>query len=80
LSFLKETEIMDSRRHDYFQADTIADYICDYLDSTMDQAVVEVFEDFMASQPELAEYVKNANSGMKALMMLRDASTEANGQ
>jgi len=74
LSVLKENKIVANLRHDFAQVDGLSDYICDYLDSTMDQVVVEVFEEYLASQPELAEFVKSAKSGMNALMLLRDTN------
>ncbi len=80
MSVLKESKIVANLRHDFAQIDGLSDYICDYLDSTMDQVVVDVFEEFMAKQPTLAEFVKNAKSGMDALMLLRDTNTEAGGQ
>ncbi len=73
---LKESEIMTPKRHDFIQADSLADYICDYLDGELDQVVAEVFEQYMASEPELADFVKQASSGKKALELLRDTNIE----
>jgi anti-sigma factor RsiW len=62
------------------QAHALADYICDYLDSNLDPVIAEIFEQYLATQPELANFVKNANSGKRALEQLRYLNTESGAQ
>jgi hypothetical protein len=71
---------MATKRLDFTQVDALSDYICDYLDSTMDRGIAEVFEEYMASKPELAAFVRSAKSGMNALSLLRDPSIEEDGR
>jgi hypothetical protein len=68
---------MATKRHDFVQEDSLADYICDYLDNEMDVVVAEVFEEYIASVPKLAQFVRDANQGKKALEHLRNFNIEA---
>ena len=80
MPFTQENEIMALNRHDFVQADSLADYICDYLDGEMDQTIREVFEEYLATQTELTEFINTANSGKKALEILKDFNSEGDGQ
>ncbi len=75
MSYFTDTDTMAPKRHDGVQADSLADYICDYLDEAMEPALKEVFEAYVANQPDLAQFVNDARSGMKALSFLRDSNT-----
>ncbi len=68
---------MTTVRHDLIQADSLADYICEYLDGEMDQVIIEVFQEYMAHQPELAEFVRKAAFGKQLLELLRDPANTA---
>jgi anti-sigma factor RsiW len=76
---MKHEELISPRKSN-IQADALADYICDYLDSNLDPVIAEIFEEYLAAQPELANFVKNANSGKRALEQLRYLNTESGAQ
>lgn len=80
MSHLTDTDTMAIKRHDGVQADSLADYICDYLDEAMEPALKDVFEAYVAHQPDLAQFVNDARSGMKALSFLRDPNIGANAR
>lgn len=80
MSYLTDSDTMAPKRHDGVQADSLADYICDYLDEAMEPALMEVFEAYMANQPDLVRFINDARSGMKALELLRDPSIGADAR
>lgn len=71
---MTDTDTMATIRTDCVQADSLADYICDYLDDVMEPALREVFEAYVANQPDLIHFIDDARSGMMALHDLRDFS------
>lgn len=50
------------------------DYICDYVDGTMEPSVQEVFEQYLRQNPDIMSFVDEAEQGRNLLVSLPRAS------